>query len=279
LSSTATRVLISVIAIPVILGLTLLGGYYFFALVELLVVLGIWEYYGFIKTKGAFFTLSLGWLFGGTLCALFFFDREEWLVPLLILFLMAELLTEIYKNKKEANFNVSATTFGTLYVALFFGCLIELRELPGLHGFDYLDGGKIIVAIYASVWVCDSAAYFGGRALGRHKLFERVSPKKTVEGFLFGVLGAVGGVFLAQFLPYLGISEGILGWVDLVVIGLITGTIGQWGDLAESLLKRDAGVKDSSNLIPGHGGVLDRFDSLLFVAPAVYLYLHFYALS
>jgi phosphatidate cytidylyltransferase len=118
--------------------------------------------------------------------------------------------------------------------------------------------------------VCDSAAYFVGRAFGRHTLFERVSPKKTWEGAIAGFFFAVGAFLLARFLvlPYLSVS-------DALICGTIVGLFGQIGDLAESLLKRDAGVKDSSQLIPGHGGVLDRFDSIMFVAPLIFLYLDF----
>ncbi|KXK56872.1 MAG: phosphatidate cytidylyltransferase [Chlorobi bacterium OLB7] len=126
----------------------------------------------------------------------------------------------------------------------------------------------MIMAILVSIWTCDSFAYYGGRLFGKHKLFERVSPKKTWEGAISGAFGAVGAMLAmrALALPFLTVT-------DAIVMGLICGIFGQLGDLAESHLKRDAGVKDSSQLIPGHGGILDRFDSLLFVSPMIYLYL------
>ena len=131
-------------------------------------------------------------------------------------------------------------------------------------------GGFTVLSVFASIWLCDSAAYFVGRAIGKHKLFERVSPNKTWEGAIAGLVFAIGGFVLAHhlLLPYLSLR-------DALVCGGIVGVFGQLGDLGESLLKRDAGVKDSSNLIPGHGGVLDRFDSLLFVSPLIYCYLDF----
>jgi phosphatidate cytidylyltransferase len=134
----------------------------------------------------------------------------------------------------------------------------------------YRWGGLTIIAIFASIWICDSAAYFAGRAIGRHKLFERVSPKKTWEGAIAGFVGAVLAFVAAKalVLPYLSFSSAI-------ICGAIIGSFGQLGDLVESLMKRDAGVKDSSALIPGHGGIFDRFDSLLFVSPLLYFYLDF----
>lgn len=130
-------------------------------------------------------------------------------------------------------------------------------------------GAVVILVVFAGIWTCDSFAYFGGRAFGKHKLFERVSPKKTWEGAISGGLGGIAAcVALAIAL------DGLL-WYDGLLIGLIAGVFGQVGDLAESHLKRACDVKDSSQLIPGHGGVLDRFDSLLFVAPVVYLYMLF----
>ena len=135
-------------------------------------------------------------------------------------------------------------------------------------------GGLTIIAIFASIWMCDTAAYFGGLATGRHKLFVRASPNKTWEGAVWGFFGAIGTMIAAQklYLPYLKFHHA-------VVIGVIIGVCGQIGDLVESLFKRDAGVKDSSTMIPGHGGVFDRFDSLIFVSPILYLYLSIAVLS
>ena len=122
----------------------------------------------------------------------------------------------------------------------------------------------------ASIWICDSAACFLGTAFGKHKLFPRVSPNKSWEGAVAGFIFAIVAMIAAKAVV---LDE--LNLTDAVVIGFIIGTIGQIGDLVESLIKRDAGVKDSSQLIPGHGGIFDRFDSLLFTSPAVYIYLYF----
>ena len=141
-------------------------------------------------------------------------------------------------------------------------------------GHPTIFGGKLIILLLLSIWICDSAAYIAGSRFGRHKLFSRVSPNKTVEGTLFGFLFALATAFACQmtFINELSLTQAL-------VIGGICGSFGQLSDLVESLLKRDAGVKDSSNLIPGHGGILDRFDSEILVAPLVYFYAYFVILG
>jgi phosphatidate cytidylyltransferase len=122
----------------------------------------------------------------------------------------------------------------------------------------------LILLLFVIVWVGDSAAYYGGRAFGRHPLAPKISPKKTVEGAIAGLMGSIvagaiaGVVFLGE------------PWLSIVVISGVTGVVGQIGDLAESALKRSAGVKDSSSILPGHGGILDRLDSLFFAAPVFF---------
>lgn len=182
------------------------------------------------------------------------------------------LIIELFRNYGSAILNISTTLLGIFYFGLFGSTLVGIREFyPNIDGL-YNNGGYLIISIFASIWICDSAAFFGGTALGKHKLFPRVSPKKSWEGAVFGFVFAILAMILAKYLVL-----DFLLLKDSIAIGFITGTFGQIGDLAESLLKRDAGVKDSSGLIPGHGGIFDRFDSLLFSAPLIYLYLIYLA--
>ena len=134
---------------------------------------------------------------------------------------------------------------------------------------DYLHGGFLIIFIFASIWICDSAAYYIGTAFGKHKLFPRVSPKKSWEGAIAGFVFAILTMIASKviFLDF-------LSWNSTIGIGIIIGILGQIGDLIESLFKRDSGVKDSSGLIPGHGGIFDRFDSLIFSAPWILILLN-----
>ena len=290
----------------------MLGGYFFFFLIALFSGLALYEFYGIAEKKGAFPLKVLG-LFGGFVVngsfiyersqvelftwfegrgvRLSMFSQLQFLLVVFLVFLLVVLLTELFRQKGSATLNAATTVFGVCIISLFFGTLIYVRELfpygfP-VHKFfptSYAGdaelamisrwGGYTIVSIFASIWMCDTAAYFGGLTFGRHKLFERVSPKKTWEGAVFGFVAAVLTMVLARatVIDYLRLQ-------DALVIGGIVGIFGQLGDLVESRFKRDAGVKDSSAIIPGHGGVYDRFDSLVFVAPIVYLYIDFVMLS
>jgi phosphatidate cytidylyltransferase len=201
---------------------------------------------------------------------IFFYNQTQslWLVITVACFLIVSF--ELFRNEVAPILNIATTVMGIFYVALFLGFLILIRELPHQLDLDYRIGGKWVILIFVLIWICDSAAYILGTRFGKHKLLERVSPNKTIEGTLFGFAFALltAYVFYLLFLNEMSLF-------DVLVIGGICGSLGQVSDLVESLLKRDARVKDSSNILPGHGGILDRFDSEILVAPAVYLYIRF----
>lgn len=311
MNNLAIRVLVAAVGIPSILLVTLAGGFYFYGFILAIALLGMREFFALARAKGSQPQSAAGMVLGGLVVTLFlyfklralivgaFLERgvhvpfpsmAQGLLILLLLFVPLILTVELFRNKPGALVNVAVTLFGATYLGLFLGSLVGLRELYIPEDFPVYEyfpsqgtavptdiaatldrwGGYTVIALFVAIWTCDSAAYFAGRAFGRHKLFERVSPNKTWEGAIAGFIFAIGTFLLARevVLPYLSLSGAI-------VCGAIVGVFGQIGDLAESLLKRDAGVKDSSSLIPGHGGVLDRFDSLLFVSPLVFLYLDF----
>jgi phosphatidate cytidylyltransferase len=311
MSNLTTRILVALIGIPLIIAVTLVGGYLFFMLVAVIAVVGLVEYAALVRAKGASPQVGTSIVFGLCLLAVFIYDKlhiailgafasmgisipfpsmaQEFLI-LTLLFFPVILGLELFRNKPTALVNAATTFFGAFYVSVSLGAFVGIRELfvpadfpvyaffsvPGtaipddVAGKIYTWGGYTVLSIFVSIWLCDSVAYFAGRAFGKHKLFPRVSPNKTWEGAVAGFVAAVAGFIACRelLLPYLALR-------DAVVCGAIIGIFGQIGDLAESLLKRDAGVKDSSTLIPGHGGVLDRFDSLLFVAPLLFFYLDF----
>ena len=311
MSNLSVRVLVAIVGIPLITALVLAGGFAFYGFILLVSILGLGEFYNLARAKGAHPQTASGVIVGIAITTSFIYDRLRdgvvgWLnamgiavpaptMPQVLLIVVVcsiplLLAVELFRNKGSALTNLGLTLLGPMYVSLFLGTLVGLRELftpehfPLFRHFTSagagareevlrtLDwwGAMTVLSVFVTIWACDSAAYFAGRALGRRKLLERVSPGKTIEGAVAG-FAAAAGVFLlarATVVPYLSLA-------DALVCGGIVGIFGQLGDLAESLLKRDAGIKDSSTLIPGHGGVLDRFDSLMFVSPLIYLYIDF----
>jgi phosphatidate cytidylyltransferase len=292
-SNLAQRVLVGVVAIPIILVLCLAGGPYFFGFVAIVSAVALREFYGLAAAKGAKPLVAAG-IVAGFVVNLSFYVQWPMQPPLLVITMIAAVvlfsLWELFRNDGSPLLNLSATFLGLLYVSLFFGTLIGIRQLfvqaaatlPRILEWGAIPtaatdtaqihrwGGYLVISILVMIWVCDSAAFHVGGPLGKHKLFPRVSPQKSWEGAIAGFVFAVAAAVAAKYLvlPFLPLGSAI-------AIGAIVGTIGQLGDLVESLLKRDAGVKDSSTLIPGHGGALDRFDSILLVSPCVYLYLQY----
>jgi phosphatidate cytidylyltransferase len=269
LSNNAQRVLVAAAAIPLILAASYFGGIFFMILILIIAFFSFFEFCSIAKNKG-----MLANIFLGTAGIAFlvinqrhhFFDFYSFTLLFVILLTGAEL----FRNKGSAIYNISATLLGTFYLGLLAGALISIREFYPDAGELYLRGGYLIITILSSIWICDTAAFYGGTKFGKHKLFPRVSPKKSWEGAIFGFFFAVITVILAKifFLDFVSFGNAF-------AIGFIVGTIGQIGDLVESLFKRDAGIKDSSGLIPGHGGVFDRFDSLLYSAPVILFYLKY----
>jgi phosphatidate cytidylyltransferase len=268
LSNSITRVIVAVLVIPLILAVCYFGKYYFLVFALGIALLSFYEFTLLAKSKGM--NLNL-WL--GIVGIIFIVSNQYFHFPLdnyhfLILFTVIICLIELYRNNGSAIYNLSGTLFGVIYIGLFTAALIGLREFYSSFEERYNNGGFLVIFIFASIWICDSAAYYGGTAFGKHKLFLRVSPKKSWEGAVFGFVFAVLTMIAAKF-----IVLDFLSWNTIITLGIIIGIIGQLGDLVESLLKRDAQVKDSSNIIPGHGGIFDRFDSLLLTAPVILLYL------
>lgn len=278
-SETQTRVLVAIPGILVALGAIYLGGWFLAALLALCAALTARELFAMAGRKAPRPLEALGMAGAALIVLAAGLDPAAGLAnPLpawsLILLAAAAATAAIWTHGVDGEplLSVSVTVFGAGYAALLgFGLL--LRHLPQVE--DPLHAAAILLAPVLLTWVSDSFAYFGGRALGRRKLIPRVSPGKTVEGALSAVVGtllagAAYSIVLARFGTYVpSIAEG-------AVFGLLVSVAAQAGDLAESLWKRDVGVKDSGTLLPGHGGALDRFDSLLFTLPLGYAFFHLY---
>lgn len=266
-NKTGTRIIVSVAAIPFIGLAAYFGGILFLIFVLGIALISFFEFSILVKSKGT----NPNLIFGLTSVVLILLNVYfEWLdfyiLILLISFIL--LIVELYRDNNSAILNLGSTFLGIFYIGVFSASLLSIRELFNFSNQLYEQGGLLIIALFVTIWICDSAAFFLGTAFGKHKLFPRVSPKKSWEGAIAGFIFSILTMIAAHF-----ILLDFLSLVDSFIIGTIVGTVGQIGDLIESLIKRDANVKDSSALIPGHGGVFDRFDSLLFSAPAVYVYL------
>ena len=183
-------------------------------------------------------------------------------VPYLILIAFA-LVRELYKKADSPLDNMAYFALSQLYAALPFA-LLNILTTFGPGAYNYI----MPLSIFIFLWCSDSGAYFVGSAIGRHRLFERISPKKSWEGSIGGgVLALVAAYVLSLFYPTLGAIE----WMGMAAVVVVTGT---WGDLIESCMKREMGIKDSGNILPGHGGILDRFDSAILAIPSVVVYLY-----
>lgn len=270
MTNTAKRILVSAIAIPVILAVCYFGRIPFLLFTLIIGLVSYHEFYTMSRNKEISPNLIAGLLAVFLIILNNYYNFIDFFaLSLLIVSLLV--LLELFRNQGSAIINLGVSLLGILYLGLFASSILLIREFFSDEALLYPQGGYLIISILASIWICDSAAFFLGTAFGKHKLFPRVSPKKSWEGAAAGFVFAILTMIAAKAI----ILDFFTTW-DVIFIGIIVGTIGQMGDLVESLLKRDAEVKDSSSLIPGHGGIFDRFDSLLLSAPFIYLYLVYF---
>lgn len=273
--SLARRLLAAAVFLPCFFIIAHRGGIYYLILVDMIIVLGLFEFYKMMEAKGLRPYKWIGVLSGGALPWYLFFRQGIYANVLLTLTLIAVMIAElIRRDKGHAVYHISVTIFGVLYVSWLGSHLMLLRELPIIAGLDYAVGFTFVIIVFTLTWSCDTGAYIFGRLFGRRKLFPSISPSKTVEGALGGTFLSIVGILIAR-----GLMDTQLGIVDAVALAIAASVIGQLGDLVESMIKRDARIKDSSTAIPGHGGILDRFDSLLFTAPLIYYALRYFVLK
>ena len=189
----------------------------------------------------------------------------RWEIPIYILLIgiaLTAMIVEIFRKKETPLLNISILVFSFVWLGLMLGSLSELRNLPDI-------GFKITLALFLSVWICDTGAFLFGKKFGKKKILPDISPNKTWVGTIAGfICSVIFFLILNQF----GYFPELFTLIDVLALGIIAGLFGQFGDWAESLLKREAGVKDTSNFLAGHGGILDRFDSLTFAAPLTLIY-------
>jgi len=245
------RVLTAAVAIPFVVFITVFSPDWLFAFViGLVCALAVDEFLSLAERKGIG-RPGRWFLVPSALVAISFLGGANWVITAFALSALTLMTAMIFSERIETVLGrVGMGLGGVAYCSLTLGFIIMMPR-------------EQVLLLFAIIWVGDSAAYYVGRAFGRHSLAAKVSPKKTIEGAAAGLIGSVvAGVFGA-----LSLRE---PWLQVAGISAATAIAGQVGDLAESVLKRSAGVKDSSSILPGHGGILDRLDSLFFAAPVFY---------
>jgi phosphatidate cytidylyltransferase len=264
------RLLISAIFIPLLLYIFHLGGVVFLTLVEILVVLSLWEFFGLTRVRLYFWQKFLLILIGVFPAISVQYLQSRFLFEAIAALIFAVSLPHVFTRQLgDIGRSMAISGFGVTYLATGFTSLILIRSGNVV---DARLAAGWITFLFAAIWIIDTAAYFFGWKWGKAKFSPAISPNKTVVGF---VGGFAGGILTAGIFSFIFLAD--VGFLRLVVPALIIAFFGQLGDLVESVFKREVGVKDSSNLIPGHGGILDRFDSLVFAAPALYIYLRLVA--
>jgi phosphatidate cytidylyltransferase len=262
------RVLTSIVFVIILVGGTILHSSVLFLIFSAIVVIGMLEFYKIVIKANLKPQIVSGLIFGiFVLVSNFLIAANiagKKLYFLYILFVAIFMIIELFRQNKNPLSNVAVTLLGAVYVSMPFGLLSYLVFYPP---FGNLYNPSFLIAYFLLMWANDSGAYIVGSLIGKHKLFERISPKKTWEGFFGGAFFTL----LAAWLISTYLKE--IQLIHWIAIGVITFTFGTFGDLIESQLKRGVDMKDSGRILPGHGGILDRFDSILVSAPIVFVYL------
>ena len=257
------RIASAIVGVPLLLFMVYRGGGILVLGVALVLILSRWEFHRIIVKQDLRPAPVVALLAGLFLLGAAYLNNKEWTELALTFPVAGALLWAIVFFPRLNSAGIGATILASYYPGWLLAHLILLRENSEL-------GLPLAYLVFILTWASDTGAYFAGRWLGRHRLYPAISPKKTVEGALGAlVVSVLAALIFGSFVPELDTGH-------LLVLGLVAPVVGHLGDFAESALKRLADVKDSGAFIPGHGGFLDRFDSLLFTAPAFYYYARFF---
>ena len=263
------RIASAAVALPILL-FTIWSSvpYYFAALAAIAVIIGLHEFYNLAEKVGCKPHPLPGYLAGLGIIACFVFGRIELLAPVLAALVICSFALSLMKpdEMKTSLVSVAATVLSVVYIALLAGFLVGVRMIADTPQTTKL-ASKLLTMFFAMVIFTDTGAFYTGKNFGRNKLAPRISPGKTVEGFIGGLLAAIGAGALCKYTFFPEINL-----IHALILGGLIGLIGPVGDLSESMLKRGSEVKDSGTFMPGHGGILDRVDSVLFCAPILYFY-------
>lgn len=270
------RIILALIFIPLLIWVILSGGVLFLILWEIVVGFMLYEFYSMLQQRDIQVFKKMGITLGLLFPLIYFLSDllpqakyEKMMYSFLMICFLALILRKILQNNpKNILKEVGFTLFGLIYIVFLFAFLLRILSFP--------EGNRWVLATFLLVWATDSAAYFVGLSIGRHKLASNISPKKSIEGAVGGLIGAI--IMMIAIKLWL-LSSLNLPWSFTLFVGLLAGVLGQLGDLTESAIKRDLDIKDSGTILQGHGGFLDRFDSILFVAPVLYYAIRFFIIG
>lgn len=253
------RIISAIIGLPFLLAVVIIGGMPLFIAILLISLVALWEFYGACKSK---FTpmKTVGYIGTVVILTLMNFTFESFYI-LMLLFILVIILNIIKLIDHKYNFiDISITLYSLIYIPFLLGHILLITKQTN---------DIVIWLIFIAAWGTDTLAYFSGYLFGKRKLCPSISPKKTVEGAIGGTLGSM---IISLIFGYFFLKDYLF---VVALIGFLGSIAAQIGDLSASLIKRYIGIKDFGNIMPGHGGVLDRFDSILFTAPTVYYILIF----
>ncbi len=270
------RILTAVIGMPIAVYVINYGEWLFAATISILTLLAWHEFYTILQNKNIRVYYSLGFVLNMVIAGCAWLGNSQELVMVMFLSTLFALVKMVTSGGKFTVTDAAFSLLGISYIGVSFAHLLLLRYTDSsqyvVTSWGQLSAGAAYLWLaFIGTWASDTFAYFVGTYFGKHKLCPTISPGKTIEGALGGLIGSMIGIVLLGTVFKLSI-------VHCTIMGLLVGIVAPIGDLVESAIKRFAGVKDSGRILPGHGGILDRFDSILFAVPAIYYYMHAFVL-
>lgn len=275
LNKNATKMLTGLVFGTIAMGCMMLGGWYLFVMLLSIILLASKEYVQILEHKGFYPSLKIIVASEIILALIMFLNKPEYVAYALFVCSLASFLWVLFRGRQPYIANVATTILGFVYCGYFPFHLLLLRDMSSNV---YNDGFGFIVIMFTAILSTDVGCYYAGTKLGKHKLAPVISPKKTIEGSIGGIVCAIIGAMIIGAVINYGFHID-LPWYIAFFAGLICTVFAQIGDLCESLIKRDAGVKDSGHSLPGHGGFLDRTDSFILTIPIMYYFCKYFVFS